>query len=147
MRAAEFRGPGIHHRYDDSPEDFDMEMMAQDHRARSFGNLSGRIILLGDGTEIDPNGPDADMFDHEDEDGDLEHQVNRVEEVDDDGEERRQREGTPGPEKAKADEAAKGEESPSSVATEKSEDKKAAPAAAVEKPKDEEKKSEVEAKA
>jgi protein phosphatase 2C family protein 2/3 len=124
VHAAEFRGPGIHHRYDDSPEDFDMDLQ-HDSRARSFGGLGGRIILLGDGTEIDPDGPEADMFDHEDEDGDLQHQVGqgRVEEVDDDADadtnegERRQREGTPGPEKAKIETT----ESPSSVNTEKSE--------------------------
>jgi protein phosphatase 2C family protein 2/3 len=124
MRAAEFRGPGIHHRYDDSPEDFDMDMMSShDHRARSFGGLGGRIILLGDGTEIDPNGPDADMFDHEEEDGDLEHQVHRVVEVDSEDEKeaggkRGEREGTPGPEAGKKTEI---EESPSSVKTEGSE--------------------------
>lgn len=127
--AAEFRGPGIHHRYDDSPEDFDMDLM-HDHRARSFGNLGSRIILLGDGTEIEPNNADADMFDNDDEDHDLEHQVHRVvssdEEEGDDTAERKQREGTPGPEKA-AD-TGKTTEDPSSVTTEKSDT--AAPAAA-----------------
>lgn len=101
--------------------------LQHDSRARSFGGLGGRIILLGDGTEIDPDGPEADMFDHEDEDGDLQHQVGqgKVEELDDDADddadqgERRQREGTPGPEKAKI--ASETTESPSSVNTEKSE--------------------------
>ncbi len=72
-----------------------MDMM-HDHRARTFGSLGGRIILLGDGTEIDPHGgDDADMFDNEDEEDDLEHQVKRVEEVEDSEDEegdRKQRE-------------------------------------------------------
>ncbi|UJO24318.1 uncharacterized protein CLAFUR5_13618 [Fulvia fulva] len=46
---AEFRGPGMHHRFDDSPSDeYDMDM---DQRTRMLGR-GGRIILLGDGTEI-----------------------------------------------------------------------------------------------
>lgn len=53
---AEFRGPGIHHRYDDSPDDYDMDM----GRGTRIGQgLGGRIILLGD------------------EDKDLESQVNK----------------------------------------------------------------------
>lgn len=103
VRPAEFRGPGIHHRYDDSPEDFDMDI---DHRTQSFGGLGGRVIFLGDGTEIssDAADPDSEMFDHDDEDADLDMQVNRgpAEEGDDDADpkfstERSQREGTPGP--------------------------------------------------
>lgn len=47
--AAEFRGPGTHHNYDDSGDDFDMDM---DQRTRFLGGRAGRIILLGDGTEI-----------------------------------------------------------------------------------------------
>ncbi|KIW05420.1 uncharacterized protein PV09_03930 [Verruconis gallopava] len=133
---AEFRGPGIRHRYDDSPEDFDMDMM-HDHHGRAgvrafAASLGNRIILLGDGTEINTNDPDADMFDHadDDEDHDLEHQVHKGISSDEDDEAdeeavRKQREGTPGPDsKAVAETKI---ESPSSVATEKSE---AAPAPA-----------------
>ncbi len=63
---AEFRGPGTHHRFDDSPtDDYDMDM---DQRTRLIGGRQGRIILLGDGTEIHVGGPpdddgDVDMED------------------------------------------------------------------------------------
>lgn len=102
-RAAEFRGPGNHHghRYDDSPEDLDMDMM--DHKARSFGH-PGRIILLGDGTELTSSEVDSDMFDHDDEDNDLAEQIQKGAHDDDDDDDdldaselRRQREGTPAP--------------------------------------------------
>jgi len=130
VRAAEFRGPGIHHRYDDSPEDLDMDMM--DHRARNFGSMGNRIILLGDGTELSTS--EADMFDHDDEDHDLEHQVHKgvsSDEEDDDSsfssEIRKQREGTPGPSgplitSAEAEKSTPPvTASPSSISTEKSE--------------------------
>ncbi|WPH01917.1 protein phosphatase 2C protein 1 [Acrodontium crateriforme] len=67
---AEFRGPGIHHRFDDSPDDYEMDM---DQRTRMLGTgRGGRIILLGDGTEIHTGGMhdddgDVDMEDREDE--------------------------------------------------------------------------------
>lgn len=38
----------MHHRFDDSPDDYDMDM---DQRTRMLGR-GGRIILLGDGTEV-----------------------------------------------------------------------------------------------
>jgi protein phosphatase PTC2/3 len=145
MRSAEFRGPGVHHRYDESPEDFDMDL---DHRTRSFGGLGGRIILLGDGTELssDSADPDSEMFDHDDEDLDLEAQVQRgsADESHDHSEEsfRRQREGTPAPSGNPGlsnQSATSNEESPSSVSTERSqpaqaEDSKAENATKTESP-------------
>jgi len=111
-----------------------------DHRTQSFGTLGGRIIFLGDGTEnsSDPTDPDSEMFDHDDEDADLDMQVNRgpAEEVEEDADpkfstERSQREGTPGPTPAPHPEnptttsgnlnAIERVESPSSVGTEPSE--------------------------
>src|ERR1700712_2349893 len=86
--------------------------MDMDSRARPFGALGGRIILLGDGTH---NGPqsiehDSDMFDHEDEDRDLESQVTKGtpsgsedESEAADHEERSLREGTPAPTSAPAE--------------------------------------------
>ncbi|KAF2745732.1 PP2C-domain-containing protein [Sporormia fimetaria CBS 119925] len=71
---AEFRGPGVHHRNDDSADDIDMEL---DHRFRPGNGMGGRIILLGDGTEIHTDAPDSEMFDQDDEDKDLESQVNK----------------------------------------------------------------------
>jgi len=126
-----------------------MDMM--DHRARSFGSPGGRIILLGDGTELTSSEADTEMFDHDDEDLDLDQQVHKggaSSESDDepdsnshaDDEIRRQREGTPAPTGAPPP-AEKGStpnviESPLPMSTEKSdgeedvkekEDKTAAP--------------------
>ena len=97
----------MHHRFDDSPDDYDMDM---DQRTRMFGGRGGRIILLGDGTEIltgpghDGDG-DVDMEERgeaeEDssEEQDLEEQV-RKDALPANGEtpsDRSQRGGTPAP--------------------------------------------------
>lgn len=70
---AEFRGPGVRHNFEDSGDDYDLDL------PRSRGNVgrSGRIILLGDGTEVLTDGDDTEMFDHDDEDRDLESQVTK----------------------------------------------------------------------
>ena len=109
--------------------------MDLDHRTRSFGALGGRIILLGDGTELssDSADPDSEMFDHDDEDLDLESQVKRSSAEENheepDANVRRQREGTPAPSGNLApgtsgqnanDPDSKTEASPSSVSTERS---------------------------
>ncbi|KAK5116719.1 hypothetical protein LTR62_007393 [Meristemomyces frigidus] len=64
---AEFRGPGRHHSFDDSPSDeYDMDM---DQRTRMLGRGNGgRVILLGDGTENHTGGPSSD------DDGDVDMQ-------------------------------------------------------------------------
>lgn len=88
---AEFRGPGIHH-IEDSGDDYDMDM---DHRTANLGGgKSGRIILLGDGTEVLTDSTDGDMFDDAEE-KDLESQVNKGQAAA--AEERGQREATPAP--------------------------------------------------
>jgi protein phosphatase 2C family protein 2/3 len=112
MYAAEFRGPGVHHRIDDDPDDIDMDL---DQRFRPNAGQGGRIILLGDGTEISTDAPDSEMFDHADEDRDLDSQVDKYnkEESKDSS---REREGTPGPQSSHAQVT----ESPSSVQTEHS---------------------------
>lgn len=69
---AEFRGPGVHHSFEDSADEFDADL---DHRFAH--HPTGRIILLGDGTEVLTDANDAEMFDHDDEDKDLESQVVR----------------------------------------------------------------------
>jgi protein phosphatase 2C family protein 2/3 len=51
--------------------------MDLDQRFRPNSGQGGRIILLGDGTEISTDAPDSDMFDHEDEDKDLDSQVDK----------------------------------------------------------------------
>jgi len=122
---AEFRGPGVHHRVDDSPDDLDMDY---DHRFRPNSGLGGRIILLGDGTEITSESADSEMFDHDDEDKDYEeHQAPKAKVNENDavptagsGETgaaiRTVREATPGPKSTNASTI-----SPSSTDTEKSE--------------------------
>ena len=76
---------------EDSGDDYDMDM---DHRTRPLGGRSGRIILLGDGTEVLTDSADTEMFDN-DEEKDLESQVNKSETAA--HESRSEREGTPGP--------------------------------------------------
>lgn len=49
-----------------------------DQKSKPFGgNQRGRIILLGDGTEVLTDSDDTEMFDHGDEDRDLESQVHK----------------------------------------------------------------------
>lgn len=64
--------------------------MDLDQRTRGIGGRSGRIILLGDGTEVLTDSDETDMFDHEEEDKDLDSQVPKGGRGD--------REETPGPE-------------------------------------------------
>jgi protein phosphatase 2C family protein 2/3 len=72
---AEFRGPGVHHNFDDSDSGYDVDM---DQKIKSFGgNQRGRIILLGDGTEVLTDSDDTEMFDHGEEDKDLASQVHK----------------------------------------------------------------------
>lgn len=109
---AEFRGPGIHHRYDDSPDDLDMDL--HDHRSRQGGP---RIILLGDGSNLSSDSHEGELFDHDDEDEDLENQLSKKPESSETNDpERSQREGTPGPTTSTT-----ATESPSSTKTETSE--------------------------
>ena len=67
LSAAEFRGPGVHHQFDDSDE-YDADL---DHRSKNNFGPSGQVILLGDGS--DPQ--DLEMFDQDEEDKDLSAQV------------------------------------------------------------------------
>lgn len=54
----------------------DSDQLTEPYRG-GFGARSARIILLGDGTEILTDSNDMDMFDHEEEDKDLESQVSK----------------------------------------------------------------------
>jgi protein phosphatase 2C family protein 2/3 len=112
---AEFRGPGVHHRIDDSPDDIDMDLDSRFRPNNGNGN-GGRIILLGDGTEVSTGDNDGEMFDNEDEDKDLDSQVNKYNQ-EANAESRQDREGTPGPQHESKVQVT---ESPSSVQTEKS---------------------------
>ncbi|KAF2677260.1 PP2C-domain-containing protein [Lentithecium fluviatile CBS 122367] len=118
---AEFRGPGVHHRIDDSPDDIDMDL---DSRFRPNNGLGGRIILLGDGTELTTEAPDAEMFDNDNEDKDLDSQVDKFKTEGSNGT-ANAREETPGPQSKPVHAVA---ESPSSVKTEKSEGAEPPPA-------------------
>ncbi|TVY57006.1 Protein phosphatase 2C-like protein [Lachnellula cervina] len=69
------KGPGVHHNFDDSDSGYDVDM---DQKSKTFGgNQRGRIILLGDGTEVLTDSDDTEMFDHQDEDKDLDSQVHK----------------------------------------------------------------------
>jgi protein phosphatase 2C family protein 2/3 len=74
-KIAEFRGPGIHHNFDDSDSGYDVDM---DQKNKPFSaNQRGRIILLGDGTEVLTDSDDTEMFDQQEEDKDLASQVHK----------------------------------------------------------------------
>ncbi|KAK8045131.1 hypothetical protein PG993_005155 [Apiospora rasikravindrae] len=73
---AEFRGPGVHHNFDDSDSGYDVET-GQKSRNFGIGGYKGRIIFLGDGTEVLTDSDDAEMFDSVDEDKDLASQVSK----------------------------------------------------------------------
>ena len=54
--------------------------MDADNKGKSFGvgGYKGRIIFLGDGTEVLTDSDDTPMFDNADEDKDLESQVSKA---------------------------------------------------------------------
>ncbi|PTD03168.1 Protein phosphatase 2C 3 [Fusarium culmorum] len=72
----EFRGPGVHHNFEDSDSGYEMD---PENKGRSFGvgGYRGRIIFLGDGTEVLTDSDDTEMFDNADEDKDLASQVSK----------------------------------------------------------------------
>ena len=90
---AEFRGPGMRQNFEDSGDDYDLDL---DQRNRGVGGRNGRIILLGDGTEVLTDSDETEMFDHEEEDKDLASQASKGQMKLDD-ESRGGREETPGP--------------------------------------------------
>ncbi|KAK4104177.1 PP2C-domain-containing protein [Parathielavia hyrcaniae] len=73
---AEFRGPGVHHNFDDSDSGYDLE---DPNKSKNFGigGYKGRIIFLGDGTEVLTDSDDTEMFDNSEEDRDLASQVSK----------------------------------------------------------------------
>ena len=84
----------MRHNFGDSEDDYDLDM---EKRTSGIGGRSGRIILLGDGTEVLTDSDETEMFDHEEEDKDLESQVSKSGMKPTD-EARAAREETPGPE-------------------------------------------------
>lgn len=90
---AEFKGPGVHHHFDDSDE----YGMDHDQHSQMLSSRGGRVILLGNGGQFHTEG-DSDMFDQSDEEEkDLESQVPKTESK---GADRSMRGETPGPESA-----------------------------------------------
>lgn len=78
---AEFRGPGVKHQFEDSGDDYDMDL---------HNNGRGRIIFLGDGTEVLTDGNDEDGGNTDlPSDGDQSAEEEQT---------RKEREETPGPE-------------------------------------------------
>ncbi|KAK5992353.1 Protein phosphatase 2C-like protein [Cladobotryum mycophilum] len=73
---AEFRGPGVHHNFEDSDSGYEID---SENKGKSFSitGSRGRIIFLGDGTEVLTDSDDTEMFDNADEDKDLESQVSK----------------------------------------------------------------------
>lgn len=66
----------MHHNYEDSDSGYEMDA---DGKSKGFGvgGSRGRIIFLGDGTEVLTGSDDTEMFDNADEDKDLESQVSK----------------------------------------------------------------------
>lgn len=91
---AEFRGPGVRHNYGESEDDYDVDM---EKRTSGISGRSGRIILLGDGTEVLTDSDETEMFDHGEDDKDLENHVS-MGDTENHDEARATREETPGPE-------------------------------------------------
>lgn len=77
MQLAEFRGPGVHHNFDDSDSGYDVDL---ENKGKPFGigGYKGRIIFLGDGTEVLTDSDDTEMFDNAEEDKDLVSQVSKA---------------------------------------------------------------------
>lgn len=75
---AEFRGPGVHHNFDDNGSGYANDDDS-DSKGKSFGigGYKGRIIFLGDGTEVLTDSDDTEMFDNAEEDKDLASQVSK----------------------------------------------------------------------
>jgi protein phosphatase 2C family protein 2/3 len=84
----------VRHQFDDSPDDYDLEM---DNRSRAFGVRAGRIILLGDGTEVHAEQDEEELFDATEEDEDSENQVRTSSTASNSEVSRQHREDTPGP--------------------------------------------------
>ncbi|KAJ4407665.1 Protein phosphatase 2C 2 [Neurospora sp. IMI 360204] len=74
---AEFRGPGVHHNFDDSDSGYDLEDSGNKGKPFGMGGYKGRIIFLGDGTEVLTDADDTEMFDNAEEDKDLASQVSK----------------------------------------------------------------------
>ncbi|TLD14051.1 uncharacterized protein PgNI_04287 [Pyricularia grisea] len=80
---AEFRGPGVHHNFDDSDSGYDVDMDQSKGKTFGIGGYKGRVIFLGDGTEVLTDADDNAMFESEKQD--LDSQVAKKGSSEDDG--------------------------------------------------------------
>ncbi|KAL8987415.1 MAG: hypothetical protein Q9177_003373 [Variospora cf. flavescens] len=130
-KISEMRAPGQRRdRSEESGDDYDLDLDKHDKHDSGFGGRSGRIILLGNGTEVVTDSDEQEAFDHEDDDRDLENQVSKHNaSASHDTINRNQREDTPGPptqdssnthDRSGYREANNPVESPSSTTSEKS---------------------------
>ena len=67
----------MHHNFDDSDSGYDLEDNGNKNKAFGMGGYKGRIIFLGDGTEVLTDADDTEMFDNAEEDKDLASQVSK----------------------------------------------------------------------
>lgn len=67
--------------FEDSGDDFDHDL---NRPTRGLGGRSGRIILLGDGTEVLTDSDEQEIFDQDEEDKDLQSQVGKGHSLPDD---------------------------------------------------------------
>lgn len=88
---AEFRDRG-NRRFAETPDDYEEEL----DRTREFGFRSGRIILLGDGTEVIADQSEDEPFDQSEEEQEASSTTNQ-EQAGSSDTTRNDREGTPGP--------------------------------------------------
>ena len=128
------RGPGTRGRFQDSEDDYGLDI---DQHTRGLGGRAGRIILLGDGTEVLTDSDETEMFDHDAEDKDLEaHTKGQKQSNEEEAERRSEREDTPAPQPKETTELQQTPEhvdsgnpfdTPSSTTSEKSEPTEMAP--------------------
>jgi protein phosphatase 2C family protein 2/3 len=67
----------VHHNFDESDSGYDLEDQKQGGKSFGIGGYKGRIIFLGDGTEVLTDSDDTEMFDNSEEDKDLVSQVSK----------------------------------------------------------------------
>lgn len=67
----------MHHNFDDSDSGYDPEDNGNKGKPFGMGGYKGRIIFLGDGTEVLTDADDTEMFDNVEEDKDLASQVSK----------------------------------------------------------------------
>ena len=65
----------MHHNFDDSDQGYDADEQNKQGKPFGTGGYKGRIIFLGDGTEVLTDSDDTEMFDNAEEDKDLDSQV------------------------------------------------------------------------